>query len=119
MLEKKLRIKKTDFNIIYKKGRSFGNDIFYIRYLPNRKDYSQFAIVISVKTEKSAVKRNWMRRVARSEIKRNLDKIPKGFYLVINLKKPLNSENKEAKLKILLESLGKIRVSPYAIDNRR
>lgn len=89
MLPKKHSIKKTDFKIIYKKGKTFYTDNFRITILENRKQFSQFAIVVSKKISPKAVDRNYIRRKIKSYLKENITRIPKGKYYIIQLNKKI------------------------------
>lgn len=93
MLNKKYLIHKKNFDLIYKKGKSKNSKYFFIKYLPNYKNYSQFGIIISKKKEKLAVKRNRLKRILKSALKNNLDKIQKGYYFVIILKRTAKEES--------------------------
>jgi ribonuclease P protein component len=86
MLKRKYSIDKNKFSQIYKRCNFKSNNYFGIRYSPNHKNYSQFAIIVSKKIEKSAVKRNRIRRFLKCQISDNLEKIRPGFYYVIYLK---------------------------------
>ena len=108
MLEKKLRIKRSDFDRIYKKGRYINADVFYIKFFPNRRDFSQFAVTVSTKISKSAVARNWIRRNIYDAVKANLVYLPKGHFIIVSIKKMIDKPHKDEKIRILLEALKKI-----------
>lgn len=98
MLKRKYLINKHQFDLIYKKGKSKNANYLYIKYLPNRKEYSQFGIVVSKKNVKLAVNRNRLKRIIKSEIFNHIDDIKKGYFFVIILKNNssediLNSED--------------------------
>ena len=64
MLLKENRLKKRkDFEILYKKGKSSGSKFLVFKYLKTQpEDPIRIAFVISNKTEKSAIKRNRIKR---------------------------------------------------------
>lgn len=86
MLSRKYSITKKEFSIIFKKGKNINSTNLYIKFFPNHKDHSQFSVVISKKVEKIAVKRNRLRRIARSEIYSKLQDISKGYYFIVYIK---------------------------------
>ena len=78
MLSKLNRIKKKkDFEIIFKKGKSFKNKLFILRFLKNNFNQSRFGFVVSQKVSKKAVIRNKIRRRLSEIIKDNLKNIQK------------------------------------------
>ena len=63
MLSKINRIKKKkDFEIIFKKGKSFKNKLFILRFIKNNLNQNRFGFVVSQKVSKKAVVRNKVRR---------------------------------------------------------
>ena len=64
MLKRKYRLQKQkDINAVHKQGKSFFTKHLIIKVLPNELEYSRFTVVVSTKVNKSAVKRNRLRRV--------------------------------------------------------
>lgn len=109
MLKRSQSINQKDFSYIYKRGRRIYQNNFVIIYLSNKKDFSQFAIIISTKVEKLATRRNWMRRYIKSIIKNHLSKIISGYYIVITLKKSFYKIDETEKIKKdLISALTKI-----------
>ena len=53
-------------------------------FVENKKKYTRFAVIVSKKVEKSAVKRNRIRRRVYEALRKNLDLIPKEMdYLFV------------------------------------
>lgn len=76
MLSKLNRIKKKkDFEIIFKKGKSFKNKLFILRFLKNNFNQSRFGFVVSQKVSKKAVIRNKIRRRLAEIIRENFKDI--------------------------------------------
>jgi len=88
MLKKINRLrKKSEIDKVYKKGiKSFG-EFSCVRLLKNNQKEDRFAIVISNKIEKSAVKRNRIRRLFREVIKKYISNNNSifGFDFIINI----------------------------------
>lgn len=95
MLSRPHRISQAEFKRFIRKSRYFKNDIFFIRYASNHKNYSQYAIVISAKVSKLAVIRNRLRRVVSSWIEENIRQLPQGFYIAIYINKVFIDNQKE------------------------
>ena len=74
MLPKINRIKKKkDFEIIFKKGASFRNNLFTLRFLKNSLGINRFGFVVSQKVSKKAVVRNKVRRRLTEAIERETE----------------------------------------------
>ena len=106
MLPKINRIKKKkDFEAIFKKGRSFKNKLFILRFTNNDLNQNRFGFVVSLKVSKKATVRNKTRRRLSEIIK--AEKVKPGTDLVLialpGIEKKEFSEIKEA----LIFSLGK------------
>lgn len=113
MLPKTNRVKKKkDFEMIFKKGASFKNNLFILRFIKNNLNKTRFSFVVSQKVSKKAVVRNKIRRrlaaIAKSEkekIKNNTDLVficlpgieKKEF---LELKESFNSLLTKAKLNV-------------------
>lgn len=89
MLEKQYRLtKRSDIDIVFKKGRVYNHPLFYIKLLFNNLDYSRFAFIVGVKLFKRAVKRNRVKRLMREAIRLNIDKVKDGFDIIVGAKSP-------------------------------
>lgn len=103
MLSKEKRIKNTsDFNKVYQKGAFFYHYFFNLNFLRNRSDFSRFGFVVGKKATKKAVLRNSIKRKFREATRLLYDKVPKGYDIVINIKKEALELSQE-KIKIELE----------------
>lgn len=81
MLKKPHRLGKSgDVERVVARGRGFFNHSFSIRYSPG--PVTRFAVVVSTKVSKSAVRRNRIKRIVREHLKRNLLSFPPGDYVV-------------------------------------
>ena len=87
MFTKKNRLnKKSDFDWVFKKGRSFYTKKLGIKTLKNNLEDSRFGIIVSTKVAKKAVKRNLLKRRIREALRLRLERIKKGCdFMVIAL----------------------------------
>lgn len=113
MLPKQNRLKKyKDFQKLFKKGKSLKEDFIAIKFNHNNLPLSRFAIIVSTKVSKKAVKRNRIKRQIREIVRLLLkeEKIKPGFdAAIIPDSKILGKEYKEIekKIKLCLEKIGK------------
>ena len=83
MLPKINRIKKKkDFEIIFKEGASFKNNLLILKVLKNNLDQNRVGFVVSQKVSKKATIRNKIRRRLVEAIKIHIEKIEAGKDLV-------------------------------------
>ncbi|MBI5755282.1 ribonuclease P protein component [Candidatus Peregrinibacteria bacterium] len=76
MLPSQFRLKKTNnIEYILKRGKLFQSPIFLAKYVPNRTENHKFCVITSQKLEKSAVKRNRVRRQIYEALRLSLPKI--------------------------------------------
>ena len=68
MLSKKFRLNRKQIGLIHKKGRRFNFGGIGVKYLPNRLEFSRFAVNVPVKVSKKATERNRLRRIVYDEI---------------------------------------------------
>ncbi|MFA5020694.1 MAG: ribonuclease P protein component [Patescibacteria group bacterium] len=85
MIAQKNRLKKADFERIFRNGNKFYNQYCNIRYLPNGLGYCRFAIIVSNKISKKATERNTIRRRIKAIIVENLPNFSKDFDIVITV----------------------------------
>ncbi|MBU4315384.1 ribonuclease P protein component [Patescibacteria group bacterium] len=84
MFKQKNRLKKqTEVQEVVKKGKSVFDPVCGIRFSKNKLAESRFAIVAGLKVNKSAVKRNRVRRQYREVIKLHINMIKPGFDVVL------------------------------------
>ena len=74
---------KKDFDLIFKKGRKAYSPFFGVRTIPNNLDIQRFAVLVSKKVSKKAVKRNRIKRVIREAIKTNASLFPENTDTVL------------------------------------
>lgn len=79
--------KKTDFDLVYRKGRSFYLENISLKILPNDKEATRVGFSIGLKFSKSAVKRNRIKRQLREIFRLNLAKLTPGIDIVVMAKK--------------------------------
>lgn len=78
------RLKKnSDFEVVFKSGRTSESSLLKIKILANRKSYSRFGFVVGTKFDKKATARNLMKRRLK-ETARFLERSAKpGFDIVV------------------------------------
>ena len=92
MLSKKYRFhSRGGVRYVYQNGKTIRTPNLSLVFAENTKGFTRFAVVVSKKIEKSAVKRNKIRRRFYEAIRLNIDKIPKkrDYIFVIYSKKML------------------------------
>ena len=62
---------------VYKKGKTVRNPKMSLVFVENTRGFTRVAVVVSKKVEKTAVKRNRIRRRIYEVVRLNFDKIPK------------------------------------------
>lgn len=78
MLNKKYRFhSRGGVRFVYQHGKTIRSPMMSLIYTDNNRGFTRFAVVVSKKVEKSAVKRNRIRRRVYEVIRRNFDLIPK------------------------------------------
>jgi ribonuclease P protein component len=106
MLRKINRITKNkEFDFIFLNGQSVHTRLFWLKHHPSQTNVFRLGVMISSKTEKSAVKRNLMKRRVRAVIKDELPKLLKPTDLVLVLKKEALIADKEEFQRTLVTSL--------------
>ncbi len=96
MIKKKYKLKRKEFEIVFKKGKRWNDDLFYYVFLES--DEEKFSVVISKKKIKKAVERNKIKRIIFDKIK-DRKKFFKNLNLIIFLKKPIKKEESSLFLK--------------------
>jgi len=87
MLAKENRLVKTkDFEDVFKRGKFFAEDFINLKVANNNLDISRFGFIVGLKVSKKAVRRNRVKRQIREIIRLRLDKIKKGFDVIIMAK---------------------------------
>lgn len=86
MLKKQNRLLTNyEFNKTRRLGKKFNSNLFYLYYLDtqNPLNPTRVGVIVSNKFDKSAVRRNRVKRVFREVIRSDFDKIKSGFWIVI------------------------------------
>src|SRR3989304_1178469 len=110
MLKKQFRITDSrDFERIYKKGKFQNGKYLKVNILENRRDFARAAVVISKKNEKSAVKRNEVKRKIREGLRIIYPDLKNGTDIIVNIKKEAVGKKFEDLKKDLLEILDKLK----------
>ena len=108
MLNKKNRLAKTsEIKAVFSKGRAFFNPFFNLKFL-SQNSGKHFAVVVSAKIYKSAVKRNRLKRLVREYVKKNLATFKTGSYTIV-AKPKVNTITEKEMLSVLKEVCSKIR----------
>jgi len=94
MFKKKNRFTSQNFERLRKRMRSFRSGGFVFLYLPTKKQ--RFAVVISKKVEKQAVKRNKFRREVYALLKKQFANSQLSFSLICLYKGPELPKNSAA-----------------------
>jgi len=114
MLKKIYRLtKKKDFERVSKKGKTAFSQILLIKYMKNNLASSRFGLIVSNKISKKATLRNLIKRRISEILRLSLDKIKKGYDIMI-IVSPKIFDNKGKVLKYseieknLIQTLQKI-----------
>lgn len=84
MLPKKNRLtKKSDFDKVFKDGKSTKGDFLIFRVLKNHSKESRFGFIVSKKISNKAIIRNKIKRRLRGIIFKDLENIKKSIDVVI------------------------------------
>lgn len=111
MLSKEKRIRDaSDFKRVYQKGAFFYHNLFNVNYLKNRTSLTRVGFVIGKKVSNKATVRNNLKRKFRESARHLYEELPKGYDIVINIKKEaLGKKQKELETEIqrALQKIGK------------
>ena len=84
MLPKENRLKlKKDFETVFRKGKSFNQDILLLKVLENDSNIKRFGFIVSRKISKKAVMRNKIKRRLREAVGARLKKARDGVDCVL------------------------------------
>jgi|TARA_B110000037_G_scaffold210973_1_gene261981 ribonuclease P protein component len=87
----KLR-KAEDFSAVFNFRKRLSSPHIYFHYAPNTKSHPRLGYVVSNKTEKLSVRRNYMRRLLREILKDQLS-YNVSFDIVVRVRKAFYKEN--------------------------
>lgn len=78
MLNKKYRFhSRGGVRYVYQNGKTIRSPKMSLVFAENKKGFTRFAVIVSKKVEKSAVKRNFIRRRVYEALRKNIELIPK------------------------------------------
>lgn len=84
MLPKENRLKKKkDFENVFKRGIGFRDDFLFLKFAKNNSKTARFGFVVGQKVSKKATTRNTVKRKLRELTAAVLERIEKGFDVVI------------------------------------
>lgn len=84
MLPKQFRLsKKRDFELVFKRGKSIKGNGFILNFLEKGNEDLKIGFIVSLKVHKKATRRNKLKRRMREATRANLEKIKRGFLIVI------------------------------------
>lgn len=92
MLSKEYRLKKrSDFNLVFKKGRSVSNRFLEIRF--KSLEEKKIAFVAPVSNFKKAATRNKIKRRLRESFREIIDDVKNETGIIVIAKKPIEDKN--------------------------
>ena len=78
MLKKKYRFhSRGGVRYVYQKGKTIRSPKVSLVFVDNAKGFTRFGVIVSKKVEKTAVRRNYIRRRVYEILRKNIDSIPK------------------------------------------
>lgn len=93
MLPKKYRLRLTkDIERVAKTSHLFFTKRIILKFAPNQKTATRVTVLVSLKFSKNATKRNKIKRQIREIVRVELDKLKKGFDIIIQVK-PTTTES--------------------------
>lgn len=91
MKEEKIR-KNIEFRTVYRRGKSFSNQLLVLYIYRNRKDLNRVGISVSKKVGKSVI-RSRVKRLISESYRLNKDTIKKGYDLVFIARTAANDKS--------------------------
>lgn len=91
MKEERIR-KNNEFRTVYRKGKSFSNQLLVLYILKNRKELNRVGISVSKKVGKSVV-RSRVKRLISESYRINKEEIKKGYDFVFVARTAANDKN--------------------------
>ena len=91
MLKRNVLRKKTDFDSIYKRGKSVGDRFVVLFYRPNGLAYNRTGFLASKKVGNS-VQRNRAKRLMKESYRKMEGKLPTGYDFIIIARNTINGK---------------------------
>ena len=95
MIAKKYRLKESEVKKVLHKGKPFFSYTLVLNALPTKKGYNRFAIVISWKSVKGSVERNYFRRLFYATVAPYIEQSSFDFVFVLKSKTFLDNTEKK------------------------
>lgn len=86
-------VKTDEFSSVFDFKDRYRSHFFVLHYKPNDLSHSRLGLVVGKKTQKSAVKRNYMRRVMRELFRTHPSRMLLSYDLVIRITKPFGAND--------------------------
>ena len=115
MIAQKNRLKKADFERIFKNGNKSYNQSYNIRYVANGLDYCRFAIIVSNKISNNSTERNKIRRRIKAVLLENMANFRQNIDLIITVLPPVKKLDFQEIRTSLSELLKKYKVLVWII----
>ena len=97
MLKKKYRLKEREVKMVLHKWEPFFSYNIVLNKLKNKKDFNRFAIIISAKSTKTNVERNFFRRRFYDFVReKNIAQTGYDFVFVVKNKTKLDKKSSES-----------------------
>lgn len=108
MFAKKYRItKKEDFDLTFRRGKSFYADFFMVKILGNDLGFSRFSALVSKKVSLKAVERNAVKRKLREILKKNSIIFPLNSDIIVYANKSILNKSFQEIEQVLLKCFRK------------
>ena len=118
MLAKKNRLTRNkDFEAVSKQGKSLANSLLVLKWVKNDLSYSRFGIVVSLKIDKRATRRNKIKRRLREIIRSHLDCIKSGYDFLIIARNGIKDKKFKNLKSSFLKLLKKANLYDSKVDN--
>ncbi|WP_446898167.1 ribonuclease P protein component [Clostridium sp. LBM24168] len=103
------RLKKNaEFRIVYKRGKSFSNNLLVLYIYKNKKGFNKLGISVSKKVGKSVI-RNRIKRLIKEIVRLDCDNLKMGYNFVFIAKNASNDKSYtdiESSVKYLIRKAG-------------
>ena len=105
---KKYRIRKNnEYRVVYKRGKSFSNELLVLYIYGNKLNYNKIGVSVSKKVGKSVI-RNRVRRLIYETYRLNSDNMKQGYDLVFIARNPSKDKSYYEIEKALINLLNRV-----------